>query len=600
MRQLRTEFSDNISDHSVLPEYPRPSLVRSSYLNLNGSWKYAITREESIPLQFDGDILVPFSPECSLSGVMRHLKPDETLWYMRPLSLTRPQPGKRLLLHFGAADQYAEVYINRVQAGSHQGGYLPFTLDITDFVFSGDNELLVKIKDVTDTSWHSRGKQSLKSGGMFYTAQSGLWQTVWAEIVPDNYIENIFFFPDFDNSCLHMKVVTPLETRLQCTVSGDQTEPFTFSALTNQETSVELPGFHPWSPEDPYLYQVTLTAGQDRVSSYFAMRKCDIQTAADGTRRFFLNNKPCFQAGVLDQGYWPESLYTAPTDEALIADIVRMKELGFNMLRKHAKIEPERFYYHCDRLGMLVWQDMVNGGTHYRHWFVTYLATLMNWNHISYHDGEKHRKLLSRTEAEGQQEFLQEMEETIAFLYNHPCIVVWVPFNEGWGQFDAAMAAQRIHQLDPSRLVDHASGWFDQKGGDIVSLHYYFFTLKFKTEKHRALALTEFGGYSCSVPGHSACDKVYGYKKFNATGPLTCAYARLIEQTILPAVKKGIGATVYTQLSDIEEETNGIYTYDRKICKLDPDTVRRLNQKLAKAGSPSRDLAPPDSENHKQ
>lgn len=600
MRQLRTEFSDNISDHSVLPEYPRPSLVRSSYLNLNGSWKYAITREESIPLQFDGDILVPFSPECSLSGVMRHLKPDETLWYMRPLSLTRPQPGKRLLLHFGAADQYAEVYINRVQAGSHQGGYLPFTLDITDFVFSGDNELLVKIKDVTDTSWHSRGKQSLKSGGMFYTAQSGLWQTVWAEIVPDNYIENIFFFPDFDNSCLHMKVVTPLETRLQCTVSGDQTEPFTFSALTNQETSVELPGFHPWSPEDPYLYQVTLTAGQDRVSSYFAMRKCDIQTAADGTRRFFLNNKPCFQAGVLDQGYWPESLYTAPTDEALIADIVRMKELGFNMLRKHAKIEPERFYYHCDRLGMLVWQDMVNGGTHYRHWFVTYLATLMNWNHISYHDGEKHRKLLSRTEAEGQQEFLQEMEETIAFLYNHPCIVVWVPFNEGWGQFDAAMAAQRIHQLDPSRLVDHASGWFDQKGGDIVSLHYYFFTLKFKTEKHRALALTEFGGYSCSVPGHSACDKVYGYKKFNATGPLTCAYARLIEQTILPAVKKGIGATVYTQLSDIEEETNGIYTYDRKICKLDPDTVRRLNQKLAKAGSPSCDLAPPDSENHKQ
>lgn len=600
MRQLRTEFSDNISDHSVLPEYPRPSLVRSSYLNLNGSWKYAITREESIPLQFDGDILVPFSPECSLSGVMRHLKPDETLWYMRPLSLTRPQPGKRLLLHFGAADQYAEVYINRVQAGSHQGGYLPFTLDITDFVFNGDNELLVKIKDVTDTSWHSRGKQSLKSGGMFYTAQSGLWQTVWAEIVPDNYIENIFFFPDFDNSCLHMKVVTPLETRLQCTVSGDQTEPFTFSALTNQETSVELPGFHPWSPEDPYLYQVTLTAGQDRVSSYFAMRKCDIQTAADGTRRFFLNNKPCFQAGVLDQGYWPESLYTAPTDEALIADIVRMKELGFNMLRKHAKIEPERFYYHCDRLGMLVWQDMVNGGTHYRHWFVTYLATLMNWNHISYHDGEKHRKLLSRTEAEGQQEFLQEMEETIAFLYNHPCIVVWVPFNEGWGQFDAAMAAQRIHQLDPSRLVDHASGWFDQKGGDIVSLHYYFFTLKFKTEKHRALALTEFGGYSCSVPGHSACDKVYGYKKFNATGPLTCAYARLIEQTILPAVKKGIGATVYTQLSDIEEETNGIYTYDRKICKLDPDTVRRLNQKLAKAGSPSRDLAPPDSENHKQ
>lgn len=584
MKQLKTEFSDNLSDHSVLPEYPRPSLVRSSYLNLNGTWQYAITQDDAVPQQFDGSILVPFSPECALSGVMRRLTPGQTLWYMRPLSLPRPRPGKRLLLHFGAADQYAEVYINRIQAGSHQGGYLPFVMDITDFVFSGDNELLVKIRDVSDTSWHSRGKQSLKNGGMFYTAQSGLWQTVWAEIVPDNYIENIFFFPDFDNRRLHMKVITALEAQLECTVSGDGIKPFTFSAMSNQETSVELPEFHPWSPEDPFLYQIKLTAGQDRVSSYFAMRKCDIQTAADGMQRFFLNNRPYFQAGVLDQGYWPEGLYTAPSDEALISDIVRMKELGFNLLRKHAKIEPERFYYHCDRLGMLVWQDMVNGGTPYRHWFVTYLATLMNWNHISYHDGERHRKLLSRADTKGQQEFLQEMEETIAFLYNHPCIVVWVPFNEGWGQFDAVKTAERIRCLDPSRLVDHASGWFDQKGGDIVSLHYYFFTLRFKAEEKRALALTEFGGYSCSIPGHSACDKIYGYKKFNATGPLTYAYARLVEQTILPAVKKGIGATVYTQLSDIEEETNGIYTYDRRICKLDPDTVRRLNRELKQAG----------------
>lgn len=586
MKQLYTEFSDNLSTHSVLPEYPRPSLVRSSYLNLNGTWQYAITKDDSFPQKFDGDILVPFSPECALSGVKRRLMPAETLWYARPLSLPRPQPGKRLLLHFGAADQYAEVYLNRIQAGAHLGGYLPFTLDITDFVFSGENELLVKIKDVTDTSWHSRGKQALKSGGMFYTAQSGLWQTVWVEMVPDNYVEQIFFFPDFDNSCLHMKVITARDTRLECTISGDGIEPLSFSAHTNQETVTALPDFHPWSPEDPFLYQVKLSAGQDRVSSYFAMRKCDIQTAADGTRRFFLNNKPYFQAGVLDQGYWPEGLYTAPSDSALVADITRMKELGFNMLRKHAKIEPERFYYHCDRLGMLVWQDMVNGGTSYQHWFVTYLATLMNWHHISYHDGEKHRKLLSRTDPAGQQEFLQEMEETIAFLYNHPCIVVWVPFNEGWGQFDAAQTAERIRQLDPSRLVDHASGWFDQKGGDIASLHYYFFTLKFKPEKERALALTEFGGYSCSIPDHSACDKVYGYKKFNATGPLTCAYAKLIEDTVLPAVRKGIGATVYTQLSDIEEETNGIYTYDRKVCKLDPDTLRRLNQRLKEAGCP--------------
>lgn len=583
MQQLKTEFSAGLSDHTILSEYPRPSMVRTSYLNLNGLWHYTFTKEDSFPQQYDGQILVPFSPESALSGVMRQLQPDETLWYMRPLSVVRPQPGKRLLLHFGAADQYAQVYINRTEAGSHSGGYLPFTLDITDFVFSGDNELLVKIRDVSDTSWHSRGKQSLHPGGMFYTAQSGLWQTVWAEVVPDNYIEGIFYFPDFDNSSLHVKVVTAWESELTCTITGDGAEPITLSAATNEEFVVELPGFHPWSPEDPFLYQVKLRAGQDRVSSYFAMRKCDIQTDASGKRRFFLNNRPYFQAGVLDQGYWPEGLYTAPSDAAFIADITRMKELGFNMLRKHAKIEPERFYYHCDRLGMLVWQDMVNGGTPYHSWFVTYLATLMNWRHISYSDQKKHRKLLSRRDEEGCREFLQEMEETIAFLYNHPCIVVWVPFNEGWGQFDAAQTAERIRELDATRLVDHASGWFDQKGGDIVSLHYYFFTLKFKAESRRALALTEFGGYSCSIPEHSACDKVYGYKKFNAAGPLTCAYKDLIEKTVLPAVEKGISATIYTQLSDIEEETNGIYTYDRKICKLDPDVVRRLNQKLKEA-----------------
>lgn len=583
MRQLKTEFSSSITDQTVLSEYPRPSLVRSSYLNLNGPWQYAITKGESIPQQFDGHILVPFSPECALSGVLRQLRPEETLWYMRSLSIARPQAGKRLLLHFGAADQYAEVYINRIQAGSHMGGYLPFVLDITDFVFSGENELLVKIKDVSDTSWHSRGKQSLKPGGMFYTAQSGLWQTVWAEIVPDNYVKGIFYFPDFDGSRLLFKAVTDTDSELTCTISGTGLSPVTVSGMTNAEVAVDLPGFHPWSPEDPFLYQVKLLAGQDRITSYFAMRKCDVQTDASGKRRFFLNNKPYFQAGVLDQGYWPEGLYTAPSDAALIADIERMKKLGFNMLRKHAKIEPERFYYHCDRLGMLVWQDMVNGGSPYKHWFVTYLATLMNWNHISYHDGETHRKLLSRTDTEGHQEFWQEMEETITFLYNHPCIVAWVPFNEGWGQFDALKAAEHIRKLDPSRLVDHASGWFDQKGGDIVSLHYYFFTLKFKPEEKRALALTEFGGYSCSVPGHSACDKIYGYKKFRTTEELTRGYAELMEKIVLPAVRDGISATIYTQLSDIEEETNGIYTYDRKVCKLDPGTVCSFNQKLKDA-----------------
>ena len=433
-------------------------------------------------------------------------------------------------------------------------------------------------------SWHARGKQSLKPGGMFYTAQSGLWQTVWMEIVPVNYIEQIFYHTDYDQGLVHLKVLTQHSAPVECVISGKDMEPVCINGMTNSELIVSLPDFHPWTPEDPFLYLVSLKSSADRVSSYFAMRKCDIQTAPDGTQRFFLNNKPYFQAGVLDQGYWPESLYTAPTDEALTADISRMKKLGFNMLRKHAKIEPERFYYHCDQLGMLVWQDMVNGGSAYKHWFVTYLATLMNWNHISFSDDEKHASLLSRLHPEGKDEFRREITETIAFLYNHPSIVVWVPFNEGWGQFDALAACEQIRTLDSSRLVDHASGWFDQKGGDILSLHYYFLKLKFKPESKRAAALTEFGGYSLSIPGHSCCKKVYGYKKFNSTGTLTYGYIDLIRQTILPAVKKGIGATVYTQLSDIEEETNGIYTYDREICKIDPDTLRKWNRALKEAG----------------
>lgn len=580
MNQLRTEFSRQISDQNVLSEYPRPSLVRSSYLNLNGLWDYAITKDGALMSEPDGQILVPFSPECALSGVMRRLMPDEFLWYRRTLSVPRPQPGKRLLLHFGAADQEALLFVNRQEAAFHQGGYLPFSADITDFLASGDNELLIRIRDVSDTSWHARGKQSLHPGGMFYTAHSGLWQTVWAEMVPDNYIDGLFFLPDFDRSLVRLRVSSIETSPFRGGVLAEGKEIAAFSGSSDAPIEIPLPGFRPWSPEDPFLYQVWVEMGADRVSGYFAMRKCSVQTGADGLPRLFFNGRPYFQAGVLDQGYWPESLCTAPSDEAMVADILRMKELGFNMLRKHAKIEPERFYYHCDRLGMLVWQDMVNGGAPYRSWFVTYLATFLNWIRLSVGDGKKHYALLSRREEEGRQEFLREAGETISFLYNHPCIVAWVPFNEGWGQFDAADLAQRIRQMDPSRLVDHASGWFDQKAGDILSLHYYFFTLRFRPEAERAAALTEFGGYACSVPDHRASDKIYGYRVFKTPEDLTVGYEKLMEKVLLPAVKKGVCASVYTQLSDIEEEVNGIYTYDRAVCKPDPETVRRWNRTL--------------------
>ena len=573
---MLTPWADTLDRAQPLPEYPRPQMVRDSYLNLNGPWSYAITTSAQKPAQADGTILVPFSPESELSGVGHVLQPEEYLWYIRTVTLPDGFNVGRVLLHFGAVDQIATVWCNGVELATHTGGYLPFTVDITE-VLAKENTILVCVRDATNKSQLPRGKQTLHPHGIWYTPQSGIWQTVWLESVPQNYIHSLRVTPLFD---AHQVEIT-VEGAGQCMIDLEGKR-FTFPAGVPAHVPVQ--SFRPWSPEHPTLYPFSVTLGDDTVYSYFAMRKCSVETDKDGVRRLFLNGKPYFHNGLLDQGYWPDGLYTAPSDDALVYDIQLAKDMGFNMLRKHIKVECDRWYYHCDRLGMLVWQDMVNGGSAYKHWFVTYLATLMNWNHISFSDDEKHAGLLSRLHPEGKDEFRREITETIAFLYNHPSIVVWVPFNEGWGQFDALAVCEQIRTLDSSRLVDHASGWFDQKGGDILSLHYYFLKLKFKPESKRAAALTEFGGYSLSIPGHSCCKKVYGYKKFNSTGTLTYGYIDLIRQTILPAVKKGIGATVYTQLSDIEEETNGIYTYDREICKIDPDTLRKWNRALKEAG----------------
>lgn len=596
----KTPWTAGLHTETIWQEYPRPAMVRSSYLNLNGLWDFCITSSPAVPSAYDGSILVPFSPESPLSGVKRQLLPGEYLWYRRRLTLPGSREGKRVLLHFGAVDQKCVVYLNGRQAGEHTGGYLPFSLDITDDM--GDScELLVRVQDFSDSSYYSRGKQKLENGGMFYTAQSGIWQTVWLELVPQNHIRSVRFIPDYDNACCRILVSTsggsPDGARICCGIrpeNGDDARrrddpslppapyaPVLTCFLTpEKEEAIALPDFTAWTPENPFLYHVDLEWGDDRVECYFAMRKCDIQTDTCGLRRIFLNNAPYMQTGVLDQGYWPDGLYTAPCDEAFLFDIRSMKELGFNMIRKHIKIEPQRWYYHCDRLGMLVWQDMVCGGTSYRHWFVTYMATLFNALHWSVKDGKRSRSLLSRREEEGQKLFYREMRETIETLYNHPSIVCWVPFNEGWGQFDALQAAAFVRTLDPGRLIDHASGWFDQKGGDLCSLHYYFFSLKFTPEPVRALALTEFGGYSWQIPGHSYSDKLYGYGKYNSRQALTEGYRKLLASTILPAVEKGISATIYTQLSDVEEEVNGIYTYDREILKPDKETVRRLNETM--------------------
>jgi len=599
-KKLKTRWADLINREHVLEEYPRPLLQRESYVNLNGCWDYAITGGEGKPQAYDGHILVPFSPEAPLSGVGRQLRPNEFLWYHRELPEdVRPAEGRRWILHFGAVDQYAAVYINGRVMKRHLGGYLPFSADITDALKEAGNELTVQVRDYSDAFYYSRGKQKLKRGGMFYTAQSGIWQTVWMEQVPDTYIAELSVTPLYDEEAFRVRVslegthgrrikeqgidAADCEAGSRCsrkvvvTLYSGEMQPCQIEGAEGEDIRIPVPDMHSWSPEDPFLYELEVLVGEDRVRSYAAMRKISVEKDSDGIPRMYLNNRPYFQRGVLDQGYWPDGLYTPPCDEAMVYDIQTMKELGFNMIRKHIKLEPQRWYYHCDRMGMLVWQDMVNGGRSYQSWYVTYLATAMEYFHLRMHDSML--GLLGRKDEKGRRQFVAEMRETMRILHNHPSIVAWVIFNEGWGQFHGETVTQIARETDGTRLIDQASGWFDQGGGDIRSIHDYFFPLHVKAEK-RVTALTEFGGYSLSVPGHHMYRKVYGYRIYRRKSELTRGYREWIEREVIPNIRRGLSATVYTQLSDVEEETNGILTYDREVLKLDAETVRELNRKM--------------------
>lgn len=582
MKQLMTKWADNINEKNVLGEYPRPLMRRKSYVNLNGIWKYAIRETKGFPKKMDGDILVPFSPEAVLSGVNRQLKPEEYLWYKRRLpDEVKPEKGSRWILHFGAVDQCAVVYINGKKQGKHVGGYLPFSYDITEALKEEKNLLTVKVRDYSETCYYSRGKQKLKNGGMFYTAQSGIWQTVWIEKVPECYIGHLKITPLYDQSSIMIQMEEEhgiKDIDYEVTITARKMWPVKASGKTGKPCVIMIPHMRSWSPEDPFLYDLHVRMGEDSVESYFAMRKVEVKNDKEGIPRIFLNNEPYFEKGVLDQGYWPDGLYTPPCDEAMIYDIQKMKDLGFNMIRKHIKIEPQRWYYHCDRIGMLVWQDMVNGGRDYKSWYVTYMATAMEGMHIRAKDTRIH--LVGRQDPAGQRQFEKEMKETVRLLYNHPSIVTWVIFNEGWGQFQTKKMTDIVRAEDPYRLTDSASGWFDQGCGDIRSIHDYFFPLHVTPEK-RVTALTEFGGYSLQIPKHSMYEKnVYGYKKFKRKRELTAGYEKLIKKLIIPNISRGLSATVYTQLSDIEEEVNGIISYDRKIVKMDEKTVKKLNEKL--------------------
>ncbi|TAH70869.1 MAG: glycoside hydrolase family 2 [Anaerolineaceae bacterium] len=587
--QLSTVWGEELNPEKVLSEYPRPQLKRSNYTILNGYWNYNITKDsvDIKPARYDGKILVPFSPESILSGVNRQLQPGEILWYERPLIIDKKLPGKRLILHFGAVDQVCEIRINNNKIMQHIGGYLPFYTDITDFVIEGGNLLTVKVKDFSETSFHSRGKQKLKRGGMFYTAQSGIWQTVWMEWVPDIYINSLSITPLVDESMVRLTINLSQSTsyannkdsainiksknknnrnmfRIDIYDKGVKIHSF---VTKNPTMNIPIKNFTYWSPENPYLYDMVITTSEDMVESYFAMRKIEVKKDEAGISRIYLNNKPYFQNGLLDQGYWPDGLYTAPSDEAMIFDIKQAKELGFNMLRKHIKIEPLRWYYHCDRLGMLVWQDMVNGGGNYNKLLVGYLPTIFPW--VAGLISDRCYLIFGRKNAEGRQEWTRECEETVKHLYNNPSIVVWVPFNEGWGQFDAKKITSLIRSLDDTRLIDQASGWYDQKGGDFNSVHNYFHPLLYTPDKGgRVVILSEIGGYACYIPEHSYSPMLYGYRIYLNTADLEAALQRLYSEDIMKLKKQGVSAVVYTQLSDIEDEVNGLFTYDRKVCKI--------------------------------
>ena len=501
---LMTPWGEHLDENCILTEYPRPQMRRDSYLNLNGRWEYAITDSDELPRRWDGTILVPFSPESALSGVGRSLQPGQTLWYRREVILPQgfiPADG-RLLLHFGAVDQEAAVYWNGRLLGRHMGGYNAFTLDATD-ALGPRNSLVVRVHDDTDASFHSRGKQKTRRGGIWYTPQSGIWQTVWMEAVPRHYIESLRIVPLFDQSAVEVMVRCSQPLQCEATVDG-RTVPFT----SGEPARIPMPDFRAWSPEDPYLYDLSVTLGEDRVESYFGMRKVEVRADRGGVKRLFLNGEPYFQSGLLDQGYWPDGLYTAPSDEALIYDIQTAKAMGFNLLRKHIKVEPMRWYYHCDRLGMLVWQDMPSGGGKYR--FSTITLPLVT----GIHRRDNHYRAFARASSQGRGEYMDELEEMVGQLFNAPSVVLWVPFNEGWGQFDSTLVMERLRALDPTRPVDPASGWHDQGAGELRSLHVYFKPFRFRRDRRgRALALSEFGGYNLRVDGHCFNQKDYGYRR---------------------------------------------------------------------------------------
>lgn len=570
--RIRTAWSEEIDPQNVLPEYPRPQMVRSEWKNLNGLWNYAIRPLGEQPAAFDGEILVPFAVESSLSGVGERLGSKNELWYERTFEISPKWNGKRILLHFGAVDWKADVWVNGISVGSHTGGYTPFSFDITAALAKGENTLRVRVWDPTDEGYQPRGKQVNNPNGIWYTPVSGIWQTVWLEAVPQQYIREVRTTPDLDRKTFRVEVpvcnAQPGDL-VEVTLYDGGTEVASARALNGATVELSLTDPKCWSPDSPFLYDMKvalLRNGRriDAVGSYAAMRKFSTLRDKSGIVRLALNNKPLFQFGPLDQGWWPDGLYTAPTDEALAFDVIKTKELGYNMIRKHVKVEPARWYYHCDKAGMIVWQDMPNGDQG------------PQWQMHSYFTGEeRHRS------AESEACYRKEWKEIIDYLYSFPSIGVWVPFNEAWGQFKGPEIAEWTKAYDPSRLVNPASGGNHYLTGDILDLHHYPQPKMTLLDTNRATVLGEYGGIGLVIPDHVWVKNRdnWGYTRFNSPKEVTDEYARYADE-LLRLIGCGFAAAVYTQTTDVEVEVNGLMTYDRKVVKVEEERIREINRTI--------------------
>lgn len=571
--KIKTVWAEKIDPNNVLPEYPRPIMERDKWQNLNGLWDYAILpMGQQEPQTFDGKILVPFAVESSLSGVQKELGKEKELWYRHTFTIPSDWKSKNVILHFGAVDWKAEVYLNNIKIGSHTGGYTPFYFDVTPFLTSGNQKLVVKVWDPTSDSSIPRGKQVTNPNGIWYTPVSGIWQTVWLEPVNNKHIVGITPIANIDNNNLKVKVCTkntePSDI-VEVKLKDNNKVIASAKGVVGQTLDIAIPNAKLWSPESPFLYDLDVALIErgksvDKVSSYAAMRKVSKKRDANGIIRIQLNNKDIFHFGPLDQGWWPDGLYTAPTDEALKYDIVKTKDFGYNMIRKHVKVEPARWYTHCDHLGILVWQDMPNGdqGPH--------------WDMHHYFDGKEVTRSI-----ESEQNFRKEWKEIMDYLMPYPSIAIWVPFNEAWGQFKTQEITEWTQYYDPSRLVNPASGGNHYlKVGDILDFHKYPSPEMMMYDNERITVVGEYGGIGMPLTDHLwQPDKNWGYVQFKSAKEVTDEYVKYGRQ-LLNLVKSGISGGVYTQTTDVEGEVNGLITYDRKVIKVEEDRIRRINQEI--------------------